>query len=201
MQTKDISGLQDCCAAVNEPYRSALLRLPELYGGAELLAVARAELPPLPEVISALEIMQALQASLSDLPLSFDLADLRGYNYHNGIVFSAYFPGLPGAIARGGRYDGVGKTFGRERPATGFSMDLREVTRLSGKNGLKTGILAPYSGGNSRLIARMAQLRSEGEIVVELLPGESQYEGPLCDRQLVEKDGEWLVQRLEGSAE
>ena len=66
--------------------------------------------------------MSALRAALPELPLSFDLADLRGYNYHNGIVFSAYFPGFPSAIAQGGRYDGVGQAFGRDRPATGFSM-------------------------------------------------------------------------------
>ena len=201
LQTKDISGMQDSCAAIAEPYRSALLRLPELYGGSELLATACAELPRIPEIVSALETMQALQKALRDLPLSFDLADLRGYNYHNGIVFTAYFPGFPGAIARGGRYDGVGRTFGRERPATGFSLDLREVVRLLERNEIRYGILAPFSNGDDSLIARMAELRSEGEIVVELLPGEMRSEGPVCDRRLVDSGGEWIIQPLNTPAE
>ncbi len=199
LQTKDVPGLMECCAGVAEPYRSALLRLPELYGGPELLAAARTVLPALPEVALALDTMRALQESLPDLPLSFDLADLRGYNYHNGIVFSAYFPGFPGAIARGGRYDGVGKAFGRARPATGFSMDLREIARLSGKDGAKRGILAPYAAADAGLAARVAQLRADGEIVVELLPGESQSEGPLCDRRLAERGGQWIIRQLTGT--
>ena len=113
-----------------EPYRSAFLSLPELYGGSNLLDAAASQLPVLPEIISAFETMKSLQVAMPDLPLSFDLADLRGYHYHNGIVFAAYYPGFPSALAQGGRYDGVGKDFGRARPATGFSMDLREVARL-----------------------------------------------------------------------
>ena len=197
LQAKDIPGLHECCASVDEPFREALLRLPELYGGAELLDAAAASLPPLPEVVSALAMMRILQVSLPDLPLSFDLADLRGYNYHNGIVFSAYFPDFPGAIAQGGRYDGVGKAFGRSRPATGFSMDLREIARLTGQDeSLKKGILAPLATNKPELAARIAELRADGEVVVELLPGETGREGPLCDRTLVENKGNWVVQAI-----
>ncbi len=198
LQVKDIPGLRDCCAVVSEPYRSALLRLPELYGGADVLEIAAAELPRLPEVVSALETMGILQASLPELPLSFDLADLRGYNYHNGIVFSAYFPGFPGAIAQGGRYDGVGKAFGRARPATGFSLDLREIARLTEKGKPASAIMAPYSANCPRLAARIAELRAEGKIVVELLPGESRSEGPSCDKRLVENNGQWIIQAING---
>lgn len=198
LQVKDIPGLRDCCAAVSEPYRSALLRLPELYGGADVLDIAAAELPRLPEVVSALETMRTLQVSLPELPLSFDLADLRGYNYHNGIVFSAYFPGFPGAIAQGGRYDGVGKAFGRARPATGFSLDLREIARLTEKGKPASAIMAPYSAKCPRLAARIAELRAEGKVVVELLPGESRSEGPLCDKRLVENNGQWIIQAING---
>lgn len=198
LQVKDIPGLHDCCATVSEPYRSALLRLPELYGSGDVLDIAGAALPDLPEIVSALETMRTLQVSLPELPLSFDLADLRGYNYHNGIVFSAYFPGFPGAIAQGGRYDGVGKAFGRARPATGFSLDLREVARLTEKCKSASAIMAPYSGTDAQLAARIAELRAQGNVVVELLPGESRSEGPLCDRQLVESNGQWIIQAING---
>ena len=194
LQIKDIPGLHECCANIAEPYRSAFLRLPELYGGGDLLEAAARELPALPEIFSALETMRQLQAAMPELPLSFDLADLRGYHYHNGVVFAAYYPGFPSAIALGGRYDGVGKDFGRARPATGFSMDLREVARLA-ENGKHVGaILAPYSAKNSALADRIAALRAQGEVVVELLPGESGSEGPLCDRRLVENNGQWVTQ-------
>ena len=198
LQVKDAPGLRDCCATVSEPYRSALLRLPELYGSADVLDIAAAELPRLPEVVSALDTMRVLQVSLPELPLSFDLADLRGYNYHNGIVFSAYFPGFPGAIAQGGRYDGVGKAFGRARPATGFSLDLREVARLTEKAKPASAIMAPYSESSAKLAARIAELRAEGKVVVELLPGESRSEGLLCDKQLIESDGQWIIQAING---
>ena len=202
LQIKDIPGLRENCANMAEPYRSAFMRLPELYGGAELLDVAARELPALPEITVALQTMQRLQTAMPELPLSFDLADLRGYHYHNGVVFAAYYPGYPSAIARGGRYDGVGKVFGRARPATGFSMDLREVARLAASNAPAGGILAPHAAANPSLAARIAALREAGEIVIELLPGETGCEGPLCDRRLIEESGQnggqWIIQALDG---
>ena len=196
LQVKDIPGLVDCCVKVAEPYRRAFLRLPELYGGGDILDVAARELPALPEISSALATMRHLQAAMPDLPLSFDLADLRGYHYHNGIVFAAYYPGFPSAIAQGGRYDGVGKDFGRDRPATGFSMDLREVARLAASSAPAAAILAPYVAGNRALAERVAALREQGEVVVEQLPGTSGSEGPLCDRRLVESEGQWITQAI-----
>lgn len=196
MQIKDIPSLRDCCASLAEPYRSALMRLPELYGGADLLLTAERELPALPEITAALETLRQLQLAMPELPLSFDLADLRGYHYHNGVVFAAYYPGFPSAIARGGRYDGVGKDFGRARPATGFSMDLREVARLAAICTPAGAILAPYSTPGSVLAARVSALREQGEVVVELLPGELGCEGPRCDRQLVERNGQWITQAI-----
>lgn len=193
LQVKDVPGLREACKDVTEPYKSALLRLPELYGGVALLDAAENVLPADPEIVSALDTMRRLQTAMPELPLSFDLADLRGYHYHNGIVFSAYYPGFPSAIAQGGRYDGVGKDFGRARPATGFSMDLREVARMAAADSPSQAILAPYSAGNPKLQARIAELRAHGEIVVELLPGESDSEGPQCNRSLVEHDGQWIL--------
>ncbi|MFZ4536011.1 ATP phosphoribosyltransferase regulatory subunit [Propionivibrio sp.] len=196
LKVKDIPSLHDCCAKIAEPYRSALLRLPELYGGGDILESAARELPALPEIATALETMRQLLSAMPDLPLSFDFADLRGYHYHNGVVFAAYYPGFPSAIALGGRYDGVGKNFGRARPATGFSMDLREVARLAASEKPACAILAPYSAADPALAARVAILREQGEVVVELLPGETHSEGPLCDRRLVEYNEQWITQTI-----
>ncbi|MBI4740556.1 MAG: ATP phosphoribosyltransferase regulatory subunit [Betaproteobacteria bacterium] len=194
LQAKDIPGLKERGASLGEPYRSAFLRLPGLYGGAEALDKAMRELPQLPEILAALGTLRQLLESMPELPLSFDLADLRGYHYHNGVVFAAYYPGFPSAIALGGRYDGAGKTFGRERAATGFSMDLREVARLATACQQQGAIIAPYATGDPALTRLIASLREQGEIVVELLPGETGVEGVPCDRCIVRRDGQWLVE-------
>ena len=196
LQAKDVPSLRELCVRVDEPVRSALLGLSSLYGGVEILAAAARSLPALPEIAAALETLQQLQKSLPDLPLSFDLADLRGYHYHNGVVFAAYCPTFSSSIARGGRYDGVGKAFGRDRPATGFSMDLRELARLAAGGPQPGAILAPYGAADDALARVVAALRAHGEIVVELLPGEQSSEGPPCDRQLVECQGRWLIEAI-----
>ena len=198
LQAKDIPGLREYCATMAEPYRSAMLRLPELYGNEDMLEQAARDLPNLPEISRALDVLRELRRSMPDLPLSFDLSDLHGYHYHNGVVFSAYYPGFAGAIARGGRYDGVGKAFGRARPATGFSMDLREVARLAVADEAVGAILAPGAGRNGVLRAAIDALRQAGEIVVEAMPGEDRCDGPVCNRQLVEVEGRWIVQEISG---
>jgi ATP phosphoribosyltransferase regulatory subunit len=197
LQAKDVPSLRECCRKLDDPVRSALLGLPELYGGVEILAAATRVLPALPEISAALETLRELQRALPDLPLSFDLADLRGYHYHNGVVFAAYCPGFSSAIARGGRYDGVGKAFGRERPATGFSLDLRELARLTPAGPELGAILAPCSAANEALATLIGALREQGHIVAEMLPGETNSEGPLCDRQLRERDGQWLIEAID----
>lgn len=132
LQSKDMSALRELAAKVPDPFRSALLALPDCYGGAEALDAAARRLPATAEIAAALDTLRRVAADLGDLsvPVGFDLADLRGYHYHSGMVFAAYCDGAPGAIALGGRYDKVGQSFGRDRPATGFSMDLREIARL-----------------------------------------------------------------------
>jgi len=114
-------------------WRSALEALPTLYGpAAEVLRAARAQLPDIPSIANALASLDALSAAAAPLveALHIDLADLRGYHYHNGAIFSVFTAGAPNAIANGGRYDGIGKAFGRARPATGFTLYLRQLADL-----------------------------------------------------------------------
>jgi len=126
LQRKDVPSLKDLSKKLPAKTRDALLLLPSLYGGAEVLDEAEAKLPKLPEVTRAVATLRKL-AKACKFPASFDLAELRGYHYHSGVVFDAYCDGVAGAVARGGRYDEVGKAFGRARPATGFSIDLRSL--------------------------------------------------------------------------
>jgi ATP phosphoribosyltransferase regulatory subunit len=127
LQGKDLPTVRELVTDVSGPFREAFLALPELYGDRHVLDRAEKILPDLPEITRAISDLRRLADALADLPLSFDLADLRGYDYHSGVVFAAYCAGSPGALALGGRYDNFGKAFGRARAATGFSMDLREL--------------------------------------------------------------------------
>ncbi|MGE5470800.1 MAG: ATP phosphoribosyltransferase regulatory subunit [Bacteroidota bacterium] len=197
LQTKDVPGLVEACAEVASPYREALQALPLLYGGGEVLTRARRELPALPAIAAALDGLQHLLEAAPELPFSIDLSDLRGYHYHNGVVFAAYCPDYPAAIAQGGRYDGAGQTFGRARPATGFSMDLREVVRLVAPGQPRGAILAAWAGHDRELAAQIAEWRERGETVVELLPGETACEGPCCDRKLVQVGGQWIIEAIQ----
>lgn len=130
LQKKDVPALKTLARPIEPKLREALLSLPELYGGPEVLDEAEKRLPKIAELKKALVTLRAL-AKACPIPASFDLAELRGYHYHSGVVFDAYCDGVAGAVARGGRYDEVGKAFGRARPATGFSMDLRSLVRAS----------------------------------------------------------------------
>jgi ATP phosphoribosyltransferase regulatory subunit len=126
MQKKDLPAIRAMTKKLDAKTRAAMLLLPELYGGAEVLAVAAKKLPEDKTIQGALKTLNAL-AKASPVPVSFDLAELRGYHYHSGVVFDAYCDGVAGPVARGGRYDEVGKAFGRPRAATGFSIELREL--------------------------------------------------------------------------
>ena len=199
LQAKDVPELRRVLANVAEPARSALLALPELYGGPEVLDEAAARLPQDAEITALLDELRQLAAALADLPVSFDLADLRGYHYHSGVVFAAYGADSPAALALGGRYDRVGKAFGRARPAVGFSLDLRElVWRLPTSTAMAGAVLAPLDG-DAALAEEVAVLRARGEIVVTALPGHDGTWGEAgCDRQLVKRGDRWAVVSLQG---
>ncbi len=196
LQGKDMPAVRELVMGIADPIRAALLALPELYGDRRVLDRAAALLPASPEISSALSDLHRLASALADLPLSFDLADLRGYHYHSGVVFAAYSGGSPAAIALGGRYDNFGKAFGRARPATGFSMDLRELARLSPNGEPRGAILAQWPEDDA-LHAEAMRLRTQGERVVLALPGhEGHWREAGCDRILVRNGDNWIIESL-----
>jgi ATP phosphoribosyltransferase regulatory subunit len=200
LQAKDSSSLNDLLVGVAEPYRSGLCALPSLYGGHEVLGEAAKVLPSDPEIIDALDeltrLAATLRSSIDESALNFDLADLRGYHYHSGVAFAAYCAGSAFAIARGGRYDEVGLAYGRARPATGFSMDLREVLRVATMPSTKGSILVSWPEDDA-LHIEAERLRALGERIVLALPGhQGTWADAGCDRQLVRRDGAWLIEPL-----
>ncbi|MEO6353396.1 MAG: ATP phosphoribosyltransferase regulatory subunit [Oxalobacteraceae bacterium] len=196
LEAKDIPGLMLISKEFSELTRKALLALPTLYGDISVIDRARAVLPILPRISQALDELQSLVALVGTANITIDLADLRGYQYHSGVMFAAYVPGLPSAVARGGRYDHVGEAFGRARPATGFSMDLRELARLLPIATRKKAILAPWSGDYS-LHKKINELRRAGEIVIQSLPGhENDQEEFDCDQSVAFENGNWILKKL-----
>jgi len=207
LQKKDVPALRALTRPLAPRLREALLLLPELYGGRDVLALAARRLPNLPALRRALAVLRALAdagaarrpGGAATLPMSFDLAELRGYHYHSGVVFDAYCEGVSGAIARGGRYDEVGSAFGRPRPATGFSIDLRALAAAAAPGRRPAPILAPCNGRDARLAAKIAALRAGGETVIEELPGHARHRRELgCARVLVKRRGRWQVRPLKG---
>ena len=199
LQSKDSAALQSLVKPLDTVLAKALLALPTLYGDcAGVLQHARQELPAYAEITTALDDLQGIATKLLPLVSSvgIDLADLRGYHYHSGMVFAAYHAGSHDAIALGGRYDDLGKSFGRARAATGFSMDLRQLYRLLPAQQGKLGICAPHLD-DAALRDKIAQLRAAGEaVVVDLMGDVSLHRELQCDRQLVLRDGVWQVAAL-----
>ena len=165
--------------------------LTELNGGLDVIARARQALPAATR--KPLDDLERLARAVSTpgVEVSVDLAELGGFEYESGLAFAAFAPGSPDAIARGGRYDEVGRSFGRARPATGFTMDLRQLARMVKGDAPRAAILNP-GGDDSGLARVVADLRAKGEIVVDALPGHDTTELQ-CERRLEKKDGKWHV--------
>lgn len=188
-----------------EPALAGMLRaLARLCGGREVLGAARETLAGAPvAVLEALEGLTQIADCLAErypgLPLYFDLGELRGYHYHTGVVFAVFVPGMGQSIAQGGRYDDIGADFGRARPATGFSTDLKTLVGLGNAELVSpvTGIWAPHTA-DPLLWQAVCRLRGQGERVVQALDGQA-CEAALsvgCDRQLVLKEDTWTVAPL-----
>lgn len=191
---------------IGERSDGALLeRLPTLMGGREILQEARAALAGGPDgavaAVDALEeLAEAVLVRNPAVEVRYDLAELAGYGYHNGPVFSAYQADQGRAIARGGRYDGIGAPFGRSRPATGFDVNLRQLIGLAGAGTVGQAVWAPWTGSlggdaAAALAAEVRRLRAAGERVVVALDDEDGAPSG-CDRQLSYVSGVWKVERL-----
>ncbi len=195
LQSKDQTAVKALTKDFDAVTRDALCALTELNGDVAILNEASKRLPKTPSVTKALAELVEVSEQLKDLGVgvSFDLAELRGYHYHSGMVFAAYAQGCPGPLALGGRYDEVGQAFGRARPAAGFSLDLRGLVKTLPRNNPKKCILAPY-GNENLLINKINELRNSGEKVIQELPGHEAYVDELnFDRRLKKMDGVWQV--------
>jgi ATP phosphoribosyltransferase regulatory subunit len=193
---KDLPALALITKDFNSDVRKALLDLPTLYGDVSVIEQARKLLPRLRGIETALDELDYLVKLASNAHVTIDLADFRGYHYHSGVMFNAFVPGLPNAVARGGRYDHVGEAFGRARPATGFSLDLRELARLMPMAERKDAILAPWSQNNALRI-KISELRASGEVVIQNLPGHENIQDEFdCNRAVVFEDGQWILKNV-----
>lgn len=195
LQSKDQTEVKALTKDLDAVTRDALCALTELNGDVAILAEAAKRLPKTPAITKALAELLQVSDQLKDLDVgvSFDLAELRGYHYHSGMVFAAYAQGCPGPLALGGRYDEVGQAFGRARPAAGFSLDLRGLVKALPPSNVKQCILAPY-GNDDSLIKKIDELRKSGEKVVQELPGHEAYVDELnFNRKLKNLDGVWQV--------
>lgn len=176
--------------------REGLLALLQLYGDVAVLDEAQKALQRFADVAEVLSNLKWLASRLDGAAVTFDLADLRGYAYYSGARFAIYAPGASDALVRGGRYDEVGAVFGRNRPAAGFSLDIKQVVGVVAPRALKAAIRAPW-GECDEVNALIGQLRTAGETVVCVLPGhESEVDEFHCDRELVQVEGRWVVQAV-----
>lgn len=200
LAAKDVASLNALSMALPDDVRSSLLALPALYGDVSVLDEAARRLRPNHLLDAALGDLRFLAQQLQGFNVSFDLADLRGYAYYTGVRFSLFASGAEQGqaveLVRGGRYDEVGAVFGRKRPAVGFSLDLKELVTALAPQTLQLAIRAPW-GSQPGLRAEIARLRAAGETVVCVLPGhEHELDEFQCNRALVERNGEWVVQAL-----
>ena len=200
LSEKDASALAQLTRHAPEESRRGLQGLLRLYGGDEVLQAARAELPQRPLVQQALDQLQwlasHLRAAFPALRIGFDLSDMSGYAYYSGARFAVYGAGSSEALARGGRYDEVGSVFGRNRPAVGFSLDVKALAEVGGPLPTPAAIRAPW-GEDAALRAAVRRLRESGETVLAMLPGqEHEAQAFDCDRELVQVDGRWVLRAL-----
>jgi ATP phosphoribosyltransferase regulatory subunit len=190
LAAKDVPSLRAAAATLPSGTTDALLALTELHGGTAIIDAARARLPRTPAIVRALDDLAWLIERATADEVSVDLSDLHGYRYYTGANFAAYDQRASGALLRGGRYDDIGRAFGRARPATGFSIDLRNLARLNG-SGRFAAIRAP-AVDDATLEAAIDELRRRGEVVVRALESDEPH-AEAVDRELRLKDGCWQV--------
>jgi len=195
LSVKDLPALEQRASALDSRVRSGLLALARCNGGIEVIDQARRALPDAPRIAAALAELEVLARGCAADEVSIDLADLHGYRYLTGVTFAVHAPELAGAVLRGGRYDDIGRAFGRARPAVGFSIYLRDLARLQADRSA-SAIRAP-AGTDAALRALIDSLRAKGEVVVQALPGEAEADSGGAfsfDRHIVRSDGQWRLE-------
>lgn len=198
LQRKSVPDLHQALADVPAPVPDLIIALANLHGDESVLADARQLFEEaVPDALAAIDALQEVAVDIRrqqpGLDIYFDLAELRGYHYHTGMVFAAYVAGCGQALANGGRYNDVGAVFGRARPATGFAADLKALVALLPTATVQCGAISMPDADDPALEACVRELRAAGEIVVNCLSGAPD---PRCDRHLVEENGNWLVRPL-----
>ena len=197
LQRKSVPDLIQALEGVDPGTTALIIALAKLHGDESILDDARAlYAETVPDALLGLDTLQQVARTIRrqqpDLDIYFDLAELRGYNYHTGLVFAAYVPGVGEALANGGRYNDVGAVFGRARPATGFAADLKALMALV-PDVTESGAISLPGVDDEALLLRARELRESGEVVIQSFSGEVD---PRCDRELVEMEGQWLIRPL-----
>jgi ATP phosphoribosyltransferase regulatory subunit len=200
LAAKDAATLAELTASFPAASRNGLATLVQLYGDDKVLVEAEKAFQPnenmRKQLLNLKQLAASVQAAQPQVKISFDLADSRGYAYYTGVRFAVYTPGATDALVRGGRYDEVGSVFGRNRPAVGFSLDVKELVGVVPTRALKAAIRAPWGEG-AALRSAVQGLRAGGETVVCVLPGhEHEVQEFTCDRALVEAAGQWVVKAI-----
>lgn len=205
LQQKAVTEIRQLVSSLNVDASIAgmIAQLAELNGDLSILARARELLKPAGEsVLSAIDYLERVANMVSrhneQVKLNFDLAELHGYQYHTGVVFGVFVPQLGQEVARGGRYDDIGKIFGRARPATGFSTDLKQLLSLSTCDiQVPQKILAP-ADEDEQLQVKIEKLRAEGYCVCRFLPGQLEDTKAMgCSQKLEQINGQWQLVPIE----
>lgn len=194
LRMKDQVALDEAAAGLSEETRAQLRLLTQTYGGLDVIDELKSKLPDLPGLYDALEEVRTLASECGADAVSVDFCDVHGYRYLTGVTFAAYVEGMSQPVLRGGRYDDVGRAFGRARPAVGFTLYLRELVSF-GYHALPAAVVAPADDSED-LRNIINGLRMQGEIVVQLLPGEKAddlSDSFILDRALVREASQWVV--------
>jgi len=196
LAAKDASELSQLTKDFPRQSREGLAMLLQLYGGMDILDEAEKVLGAFAGVRKALQDLRMVASKVKYAHVTFDLADLRGYSYYSGLRFAVYATGVTDTLARGGRYDEVGAVYGRNRPAVGFSLDVKQLASVVVPPALRAAVRAPWSA-DDQLSDAIARLRQQGETVVCMMPDVGNHVDEFdCDRELVQVDGHWIVRTL-----
>ena len=192
-------------SVIDKELRQMLEQLTRLSGDETILEAAKQVFAAAPVTVTAeldelVAIAEGIKKRLPEAAMFFDLCELRGYEYHTGIVFAAYTPNYGRAVAKGGRYDHIGEVFGRARPASGFDSDLKVLAKLSNKIFKRRAAIVVPNNNDPDLLILVDTLREQGEIVVNWFGdaelSQQDCEEQNCDRQIVNRNGEWVVESL-----